>query len=409
MATDKAGQGLLVFMGGVYPLVVVPWGGDYFYLPRYVLLALTALAGLLLLSRTISAADVRKYAALVIFLVMVGVSTCLSPDPMNSWMGEWRCTGLSTYIFCGVLLVLASRCSQPRTIIEIMVIGGMLVSGLAWLQWLGVNLVPDDGVRAEMITYSTLANRNFLGSYTVFLLPAAIFLYLQQARLIWMLASAMLFGALLVSLTRGAWLAGLGMGILICLYVGRTRAYRSRWARLMLVLLLVLVVLAPTRDGLLVKRWFSVPSEVKAAGRFQDEAGAGRIQIWKECMRLVPDGWAWGMGPENLGRAGIVCHGQAVDKAHNIYLELLVTCGVFALAAFLGLIGAALKKPASLEDLLIAAMLAAYLLQGFFNIDVVMVMPLFWIVLGFSLGRKWEARKRFPQSRQMPERETGPA
>ena len=33
-------------------------------------------------------------------------------------------------------------------------------------------------------------------------------------------------------------------------------------------------------------------------------------------------------------------------------------------------------------------MITTYLVQGFFNIDVIMVMPLFWIIMGFSLGNK---------------------
>jgi hypothetical protein len=38
------------------------------------------------------------------------------------------------------------------------------------------------------------------------------------------------------------------------------------------------------------------------------------------------------------------------------------------------------------------SMISTYLIQGFFNIDVIMVLPLFWIVLGLYHGNMEEEK-----------------
>ena len=41
---------------------------------------------------------------------------------------------------------------------------------------------------------------------------------------------------------------------------------------------------------------------------------------------------------------------------------------------------------------IICSMISTYLIQGFFNIDVIMVLPLFWIVLGLYQGQMEEEK-----------------
>ena len=123
--------------------------------------------------------------------------------------------------------------------------------------------------------------------------------------------------------------------------------------------------------------------------------------IWKETVSLLPKyGW-FGCGIELLGRTVSVEEGVGTrlnfDKAHNEYLNLWVTEGIFALLFYLvflfalfipGLVGFLKKKvPAGSEvheELSKIALFAffGYIAQAFFNISVVQVAPYFWMICG---------------------------
>lgn len=151
------------------------------------------------------------------------------------------------------------------------------------------------------------------------------------------------------------------------------------------------LLLAPVKDGLIVKRVLSISGEMESAVKLEQEAGSFRMCIWKETIKLLPEYWALGMGPDNLYHADIrTPNGSLADKVHNIYLEIAVTMGIFALLAYLVFLMVILKPHPGEGGFLFFIMLLTYLIQGFFNIDVISVMPLFWIVLGLTYNHKYK-------------------
>jgi len=234
-----------------------------------------------------------------------------------------------------------------------------------------------------------MANPNFLASYTVFLLPIAMLWWLQQGKRIWLAAAAILFAALLATTTRGAWIAFAFTGFYILVQIFKGKYTWKAFSVLFITLAVVFLLLAPTRGGLIVSRIISIPGQVDAGVKLDGDAGAGRIYIWKESLKLFPQNWAFGIGPENLKYAEIEpAPWVTADKAHNIFIEILVTMGIFALIAFIIFLARVIKIPENDDEEVIFLMITTYLVQGFFNIDVIMVMPLFWIIMGFSLGNK---------------------
>jgi putative inorganic carbon (HCO3(-)) transporter len=73
---------------------------------------------------------------------------------------------------------------------------------------------------------------------------------------------------------------------------------------------------------------------------------------------------------------------MTIDKAHNEYLNIAVSAGIPSLIAYLTLVFVVLKNSVSKEKNLLLAVIIAYLVQAFFNISVVSVAFLFWILLG---------------------------
>lgn len=58
-----------------------------------------------------------------------------------------------------------------------------------------------------MLAYGTIGNPNFLGTYTSFMLPSAIVFYMKTNKKLWLLSIGLIYSGLVVSLTRGTWLA----------------------------------------------------------------------------------------------------------------------------------------------------------------------------------------------------------
>ena len=149
------------------------------------------------------------------------------------------------------------------------------------------------------------------------------------------------------------------------------------------------------------------PENADAIGfRGKELLGSSRGYIWsrtipllKECMvtGYGPDTFAY-IFPQNDYLAKYYAYQEgfyiAVDKPHNLYLQIFFNNGLIALIAFLAICVFylvdcfrlyALKKKYRIEQIYgISIMLAVvgYLAAGMFNDSVVAVAPVFWILLG---------------------------
>jgi O-antigen ligase len=385
-------------MVAVYPLLVIPHPfyitfpagvvpPGYFYAPRYVILMIVSLVALIVLLKDRTPVNQPAFIPLFFFMVFLMISSFLAPVPMTAWIGSpFRFTGATTWYACIVLFILASSCRKAEKLLGYLCATAAVVSSLAVLQYFGINLVPHEPAREGLIAYGTLPHPNFLGTYTVFILPAAAIFYLRTQKWPWLLCSALIYAGLLVSLCRGSWMAG-AIGIaLVIFFALKDREKRKPLLLLGLAFLIVTLALLPARDGLLLARMLSVPVEAGRALQFEDAAGSHRLFIWKKLLRLIPHFWAFGVGPDHLiyGRLALP-DGSIVDKAHNIFLEIAVTMGLFALASYSAFLCFILRPPGSEAGFAPFVMVLVYLLQGLFNIDVVVNMPLFWIVMGVAV------------------------
>jgi putative inorganic carbon (hco3(-)) transporter len=376
---------LLFFILSIYPFIVVPSSLPYFYGPRYLFLSIISLFALLVLFnngiRYIRKADI----ALAAFMVFLFISTLLSDDVATAWGGNsLRFTGASTYLFCAILFLLASRIDAENRIllIELMVYAAAVVSVIAIMQNYGVNIVPHEAYRASFHSYGTLGNPNFLGTYTVFILPASVMLFLYQKKRLWLICSALIFGALLVSLTRGSWLAFAGIYMIIIYHVYKNMELRKSLLTMSIVFVATYLLLTVTSNIQLTERASTITVEIANITEHTDTSTFIRFFVWQESLQILQDNWAFGIGADTISIP--VPQGYNEDKAYNIFLEIAVTMGIFALISFLFLLYFSLRQKGDWVQTLISFMIIAYLFQAQFNIDVIMNLPLFWIILGLS-------------------------
>ncbi len=149
-----------------------------------------------------------------------------------------------------------------------------------------------------------------------------------------------------------------------------------------------------TTEGTIVQDFASMFMEVKEG--VNEESGSGRIKIWKETLPIIPKYLLTGSGVdtfyEAFGGDKIVINSEdtKVDKAHNEYLQILVTEGILSTIGYLGLIFITclhffkriLKKEITPLELSLLLAVLAYLVQAFFNIRVTRVAPYFFMIFG---------------------------
>lgn len=122
--------------------------------------------------------------------------------------------------------------------------------------------------------------------------------------------------------------------------------------------------------------------------------GSDRIWLWGRSLRLVPKYFWTGTGVDNFSTAFKEVDNRGIalfDKAHNEYLHLLITQGIFVFVAYITLLAIIFIKGIRYkgENYLVFVLLFAfigYAGQAFMNISVYNVAPFFFIVMGLLSG-----------------------
>lgn len=377
---------LLFIMVFVYPLVVVPGPWNYFRWPRYTLLVIISLLALYLVIRQKKNVNHRVFIPLSVFIVLTFISAILAPDFIQAIVGNsYRYTGFSTYFFCAVIFIIAINYKDPVRILKYMVVSAAVVSIIAIFQYMGMDILYYEEFKGfENRAFSTMGNANWLGTYTAFILPGSLVLFMLYQNKLWLLLSALIYAALLSNATRGAWIAFAVTMVIYSIYYYRDTKKRKMLLSVILILFVVTLLFLPFNDWLLYRFSYSIPEQLSSAVQLEDSAGTGRLFIWKNMFQVFRENWLFGVGPDHLEVTRI--DNSVVRVAHNIYLEIAVSMGIFALLSYLVCVYYILRFWKGEWGFLFFLMLFTYLLQGISNNEVVMIMPIFWITAGLSLS-----------------------
>ncbi len=407
------------------PLVINPWGCNAFELPKAVWLqTLGLLGGLLGLIQIVEtraggrSASCRGSVTPVVWLALVwglvmALATAFSVDPrLSLWGSHERQQGLCTLLGYLILflLIAANLRSRPQVdrLFLAMVWGSAPVVAYGLVQAAGLDPL-DWHTDAASPVLSTLGRANFLGSYLVLVLP----LTLRQALLArrpW--SYAVLAGGQLTCLAfsqaRGAWL-GLGAAAL---------TFGLAWAVVAGKRRLALMVMLGTALGVVFVGSLNWPgSPLAPLGRLSGlerlamlarvDAGstAARLTIWRATLPLIAARPWLGYGPETM--RAVFAHvfppqlvyyqGRhvAVDRAHNLWLDLGMSAGLVGLVAFAALLAAvgwvtwhrlraASDRWEQVTWVALTAAFAGHLADLQFGFDLTAGATLFWLLLGLS-------------------------
>lgn len=357
-----------------------------------------------------------------IYLLLLVIASFFAHNVARAFLGSpARLDGILSFLGYITAYYLARRIGVRAVLLKAAMISSLLVCGLAILQFFELDpgflqLYPNSW---KGFAFSTFGNPNFLASYLVLMLPVGLYFYFYKNKWWGLLSYAVVFFSLLCTETRGAWIgAAFGISTLLIFMLLQRRKISNRKVLVVVVLsLLVMVLFSFSSDHALLKELFSLYDDVETVITHPEDAknaGTNRFYVWQKSMQLIREKPLLGFGPENMSYAMREhFHDEIVqefgkylnwDKAHNEYLNIAVSSGIPSLLVYLGFVGTCLIKGFSRRSnplfMLLLSMAVGYLVQAFFNIQMVSVYYMFFVVLGFLSGRIKKKRKlyRLPSS-----------
>jgi O-antigen ligase len=347
------------------------------------------------------------------------LATGLSIDPRLSFWGtpDDPVATFAVLVGCVFCILLSQALRTPDQIERVrkgLIIGSVPVLVYGLVQYVGLD--PFRWVSDEASpVHSTLGRSNFLGSYLAMVIPFTVIplVYSKQRlhRWRWWLLVVLQVLCLVLTLSRGAWLAfclGLTMSF-------AALAYRWRIWRLLSLAMLFLaigilgvilftVVRFPFRSATAIDQVEGLSySEVRVISVDQ------RFVLWQRTAALVPSRWVLGYGPRTFEQVNASQSGSGAGNdvtwaptrdTHNLLLSHLVEKGVLGLGALLvclvmffryGWRACVDLADRHMQAMALAALFSVFvfIIQAQFNPSVLVHHMVFWVslALGSALYR----------------------
>lgn len=367
----------------------------------------------------------KAWWVLCAWLGWTAISTATSLGPATSLIGRaGRLDGLisaAVYAACAFLgAQLLSSAEDRRALLRAAVVGSLAVSGYALLQNLGIEplrYLDSPTVFGVGRAFSTLGNPVFLGGYLVLVLPGSLALAVSDRSVAWrwtgLAGLAVGMPALLVTFTRGAWLAGTLEAIVLIVLLLRRRSLSSLsvwtgvgigaiWA----IALSVRSLKSTSQFSNIIER-----STVAASGSI-----AERLLIWRALVSATQARPVFGWGPDMIPAAfehfrspqHVAEYPQSlVDNAHNWPLQLSVGSGILGallgvgvwIMALAGTAREALSRASSRDSWVVSGLwlgLAGYSVYLLSAVATTGSQAIAWVFVGALLGARCEVREVEP-------------
>nr|WP_288826248.1 O-antigen ligase family protein [uncultured Clostridium sp.] len=131
-----------------------------------------------------------------------------------------------------------------------------------------------------------------------------------------------------------------------------------------------------------------------------DDWGTHRGYIWRNGLECFSKLTLWkkliGYGPETFGILILRAtannkYNELFDSAHNEYLHMLVTVGIFGLTSYIVFLFSFIRSCFSYKKnyyiIAIAFAVICYSVQAFVNLNLPIVTPIFWLLLGMGSAK----------------------
>ncbi len=358
-----------------------------------------------------------KHPLLIIFAffaLFFGVSAVTSVNPYLSFWGSLeRMGGLWTFLHYLVYFIILISVFKTKEdwfrLLKIMVFVGVLSALYGFGQKTNISFFVGSGERARI--FGTIGNAALFAGYQIVNLFLALILAFSSSvslkqKPYFFIAAAINTVAVLMTAVRGS-ILGMGIGFLLfaLLYFWFSKSKIAKWmlGGLLATAVLFLIFSFAFRGTDFVKKSgylsritnFSFRTYTVQTRFWAWRAG---IEGWKETPKTILLGW----GPENFNVPfskhfnpkffqGIGSE-TLFDRAHNMFVEILITMGLLGFLAYVSIFLVAYKliwrnlKKRTMEPFLgvgLISLITAYIIHNCFIFDTSANFLVFFSVLGF--------------------------
>ncbi len=256
-------------------------------------------------------------------------------------------------------------------------------------------------------------NPDFMGTYMVMLLGFWLpkFLYNDENKICHFILTTIFIFGIMICGTMGSFLTLVMLLILAIIYVlfNKTNLLTKKFFKKFICIAIsamccfffVSVFINKDMGDEVSNLGKEVTSTV--VGEIDESFGTGRIYIWREAFKYFPKYKYTGIGIDNFAYLGFndgtfIYDSPAKDtiiyKAHNEYIQILVCEGLFTFIFYmiflLTIFILAMKRLKYFKgnDLYLSFLFVfcGYLFQAFFNIRIIMIAPIFFVIMGFLVN-----------------------
>jgi O-antigen ligase len=349
-----------------------------------------------------------------LLLLWTAVSALASPDPSTSVFGARESlNGVLTTVVLAVLFFAAAQSfdrATAKTALSVLFLGGggvvLAYGGLQLADRVAPSVrldpVPWVSPFGEKVIWSTLGNPNDLAGFLAVILPLGLTLLLLERRpaLRALIASMLtvLVVELLATTSRGGVFAAVAAVVVVSAWLGPETTRRARG-------LAVAGGVAAVAAGVLLVAGGHTERGVGDLVRVgQGTTASVRVELSRTAWAMAADEPVFGVGPDGFAAAfdshrterwvRDLAPDVVATDAHNLLFTAMATQGFPGLLALSVLLGAALvliararRRLAGEAHALLGATsgaLLAYVVQGLFNRQDVVLDFCFWVLLGLA-------------------------
>lgn len=350
----------------------------------------------------------KKVDALFLLAILLGViSTIFAFDVNVSINGTYnRNEGLLHICYYISLIILSSYIEKEKYkkyLIYSIILTGIFQFGYGFIQvtdsYKFLNIVETTFDAAK----GTISNPNFYGTYMILCLLFVVGFFIDEKRrpkqLIYYLLSIIFVIGLLISNALSCILSYIIVLTVLIIYLIIKKKY-LKTGLLILGFVIPLFIFTELDLTYAEKDLLQTKDEIVeiTQGNMDDKFGTDRMYLWKKTVKIIPDHFWNGVGIDNFlyafdGKSLPVLYDKntVYDKAHNEYLQILITQGIFALLCWLGIylliVNEGLIYFFKENKTYLLLPVIGYLIQANFNISVIEVAPIFYIALGLCINR----------------------
>ena len=345
------------------------------------------------------------YADIIIYflIILAIISTVSAQDVKISIFGELnRNEGLLTLLNYYFLFLNVKNINEKKykeRIINLFVILGIFQVIYSILQ------VYTDFSFIKHFSKSHMAmglcgNPNFLGSYMVMLVLITSTLYLLKNKNIYLILSCLFVLGLYLANSTGPFI-GFILALIFLIIFKFKKIKLINLFKLIILFILIFFI----NDYLVNKKYTKISTDyrnynikydiVDTATNIKESNkeynyGSSRFKLWEDLIPIAKEYYLFGAGLDNLKVVYPKNNGLVYDKAHNVYFQILITNGIFALSLYCMLCLIIFIKGFKLKDTFYIALYISfigYCIQAFGNISVIDVAPYFFVILGLLYSK----------------------